>query len=246
MRSKDIITGQYVAIEHYPASAADRLLARMIDYFAIIMYESAMLTILSTLFYSINDDAYAIITILLFAIPLAAYFPLCEIFFRGKTLGKHIQRIRVVQADGSRLRLTSALLRWVLELFDILFAFGLPAIIISRNSQRLGDIAADTIVIKETERYYDNNTPTSYDFAANNYHPTYPEASELSMKQYEVIERVLYYDNDPAKQQYLLNSLGNKVASTLDIMPRPGMPANVFLMTVLSDYRYYSSLPDFD
>lgn len=246
MRSNDIITGQYVTIEQYPASAADRLLARMIDMFIIQMYLVAVVTVVSALPNRYMNDDTGILVLVIVLLPVVFYFPLCEIFFSGRTIGKHAQRIRVVQADGSRLKVTSALLRWVLDFLDVTLGLGLPVIIVSKKSQRIGDIAADTLVIKDTERFYTDNNPYAYDFADSNYHPSYPEASELTIKQYELIDRVIYYNDDFDRRQQLLDSTANKVISTLGILPRPGMPAEVFLATVLSDYRYYASLPDLD
>ena len=246
MRSSNIITGQYVVIEQYPASAADRLLARMIDMFILQVYLAVCLSALMALPNRYLRDDMDFILIVALLIPVAIYFPVCELLFAGQTIGKRIQRIRVVQADGSRLRLSSALLRWTFDVLDVSLALGLPVIILSKKSQRIGDIAANTIVIKDSERFYADNNPYAYDFADKNYHPTYPEASELTVRQYELIDRVIYYDGDFNRHMQLLDAMANKVIATLGIMPRQGMPANQFLATVLSDYRYYASLPDLE
>ncbi len=247
MRSHDIITGQYVTIKQYPASAADRLLARMLDTFILYIYLTICIAVMSTIsmdFFESRDLRNVLLSIMF--LPLVIYFPFCELIFSGQTIGKRVQRIRVVQADGSRLKLTSALLRWVLDVLDISLGLGLPVIILSKKSQRIGDIAADTIVIKDSERFFGDNNPYAYDFADNNYRPTYPEAAVLSIRQYELIDRVIYYNGDYNRYQHLCDTMANKVIDTLGITPLPGMPANAFLSTVQSDYRYYASLPDID
>ncbi len=244
MRNNNITTGHNIIIAQYPASVADRMIARIVDLFFITIY----LTTATTFFFSIEETYSSVMDvlwlfILLAVLPALAYFPIFELLDSGRTLGKRIMGIRVVQADGSQLQFSSAVLRWVFDVLDVTMALGLPTMIFSRNNQRIGDMAADTVVISDKENNYQSFDTSVYDFAYKDYTPVYPEAAGLTTNQLEIIKRVLLFDRDPVIHQDYLNRLANKVVAVLDVRPQPGMDAPAFLNVVLTDYMYYASLP---
>lgn len=69
----------------------------------------------------------------------------------GYTVGKMVMGIRVVQKDGSKCTWTSAIVRNLLRIIDGLFVYLVGAILVwsSPTRQRLGDRAADTVVIRK-------------------------------------------------------------------------------------------------
>lgn len=71
----------------------------------------------------------------------------------GRTLGKLITRTIIVNEKGDRPSLGQVLVRTLFRLFEVnpLLAGGVPAGIaaaLSKRKQRLGDMAADTYVIR--------------------------------------------------------------------------------------------------
>lgn len=78
-----------------------------------------------------------------------AYFTYLE-GTSGQTIGKMAMRIKVVREDGGRMDIGTAFIRNILRIIDGLFFYLVGAIIIwiSRKKQRLGDIAAKTVVIR--------------------------------------------------------------------------------------------------
>lgn len=83
------------------------------------------------------------------------YYVFFEGFFRGVTPGKKMYGLRVVQEGGYPIGLWQALLRNLARAGDTLpfgYAFGLMTMIVSGRGQRLGDLAARTLVIDETPR----------------------------------------------------------------------------------------------
>jgi uncharacterized RDD family membrane protein YckC len=88
---------------------------------------------------------------LLYAILAFAYFTLLE-GNRGQTLGKMLLGIKVVREDNGEVPgLGAAAIRTVLRLIDVLpFAYlvGYISILISSKNQRLGDMAANTLVVR--------------------------------------------------------------------------------------------------
>jgi uncharacterized RDD family membrane protein YckC len=88
---------------------------------------------------------------LLYAVLAFAYFTLLE-GYRGQTLGKMLLGIKVVREDNGEVPgLGAAAIRTVLRLIDGIFAYlvGFIAILFSSKNQRLGDMAANTLVIRK-------------------------------------------------------------------------------------------------
>jgi uncharacterized RDD family membrane protein YckC len=94
--------------------------------------------------------AQALSLLLVFAVSLGYGMGL-EWFWRGQTVGKRVLRLRVVDAEGLKLHFSQVAIRNLLRAVDMLPGFYLVgglACLWSRRAQRLGDIAANTIVIR--------------------------------------------------------------------------------------------------
>jgi len=73
----------------------------------------------------------------------------------GKTVGKHVFELVVVTERGDACDYTDAGIRTVLRIVDVLPVFyivGLVAIYLTDDKQRLGDLAADTVVVRAADR----------------------------------------------------------------------------------------------
>jgi uncharacterized RDD family membrane protein YckC len=77
------------------------------------------------------------------------YPTLCEVWWDGATPGKKALGLVVLQADGTPVRFAASLVRNLLRGVDFLpffYGFGLLSMLMTRDFQRLGDIAAGTVV----------------------------------------------------------------------------------------------------
>jgi uncharacterized RDD family membrane protein YckC len=75
-----------------------------------------------------------------------------EVLASGRTLGKRWNGLRVVRTDGRPITLLPSLTRNLLRLVDFLpfgYLVGIVAVLATRRNQRLGDLAAATLVIRE-------------------------------------------------------------------------------------------------
>lgn len=75
-----------------------------------------------------------------------------ETLWRGRTLGKAALGLRVVTSEGGPVRFRHAVIRAVMEIPDFWFTGGAGAVVsalVTRNHQRLGDLAAGTLVLRE-------------------------------------------------------------------------------------------------
>jgi len=82
------------------------------------------------------------------------YFTLFEAFNNGRTPGKRVARIHVIHRSGRAISFLEALARNLLRVIDYLPSFytvGIVAIFLSRQNQRLGDMVAGTLVVRDRE-----------------------------------------------------------------------------------------------
>lgn len=149
---------------------------------------------------------------------LAVGFSLGDIQ-RWQDTGENDHEIRVVNKDGSRPNLGSFFMRWLLGNIDIgCSCVGILFILLTKDSQRLGDLAAGTMVIKEVNIEDIHVSLDEFYYAKKDYHPTYEEAKNLSQAQVEVIEKTVYSGNDKHEEQ--VDALARKVVKFLDIEER--------------------------
>ena len=235
MNSADIVTGQFVRIRQTPASVGDRIVERIIDIAAIISYDIGLSYLLSTL--PIKGDAWEVVGILLLSIPTIGYSLICETLFQGRTLGKYVRKTHVVMADGSAPTIGALAIRWMLEVVDLwVFCIGFIFILCSRRHQRLGDMAAGTLVVKDSLDALPHLSLDGYDYIRRDYRPTYPEAERLTVGQAETIRKTLERAEDTQTAR-----LAEKVRHVLGYDTEAVKQSDhAFLLTVLHDYRYYS------
>ena len=165
-----IETPERVQLEFALASIGNRFLAVAIDHF--IQYLSILLIawfFLSVAGYSSADIAdtsgslvsempkwtVAILIIVLFLV-FAGYFIAFEWLWNGQTPGKRLLKLRVIRDDGRPVTLWEAIARNLLRICDAVPGFVLPVysvglivIFLSGRDQRVGDIFAGTVVIRE-------------------------------------------------------------------------------------------------
>jgi len=82
------------------------------------------------------------------------YFALFEAFANGRTPGKRVARIRVIHQSGRGITFVEALGRNLVRAIDFspsFYAIGVVAIFVTRRHQRLGDLAAGTLVVHDRE-----------------------------------------------------------------------------------------------
>ena len=145
-----IRTPEGVVFSQTLAGPMSRCLALAIDLMAVMTAASMLSTLLMAL--RIIDPGFAqAMGILLSFVVWIGYSIFLEWFWRGQTFGKRVLRLRVVDAEGLRLKFSQVVIRNLLRFVDMLPLFYLVggiACLLNRRSQRLGDVAANTIVIR--------------------------------------------------------------------------------------------------
>ena len=93
----------------------------------------------------------ALFTLLFFTL-IWGYFILFEWLWNGRTPGKRIAKTRVVRSDGNPAGLPAIVVRNLVRAIDFLpFAYGVGLItmFLNRQSRRLGDFAAGSMVVRD-------------------------------------------------------------------------------------------------
>lgn len=165
-----IETPERVPLEFALASIGNRFLAVAIDHFiqylSILVIAWFLLALAGMsagevvdapdkLFGEMPKWTVAITILALFLI-FAGYFIFFEWLWNGQTPGKKLLKLRVIREDGRPITLWEAIARNLLRIGDAVpgfivpvYSIGLITIFLSNRDQRLGDIFAGTVVIRE-------------------------------------------------------------------------------------------------
>ncbi len=145
-----IRTPEGVVFSQVLASPVSRFLAWGLDLVCIFVVLFLLNFGLAALQWVSPDLAQALSFLLYFAVSIG-YAMVTEWYWRGQTFGKKLLRLRVVDAQGLRLRFSQIAIRNLLRAIDampLFYLVGGTACLVSRRAQRLGDLAAGTIVVR--------------------------------------------------------------------------------------------------
>lgn len=236
-----------------------RLLAYIIDFILMIAYLYSMKYLLYAIL-GLSSSDFMGLDILLISLPMLLYSLITEVVLNGQTLGKKLMNLRVISLDGGEPTLGQYLLRWVSKVFEWPFLFGyiyfsnamlflyiiitgllgivvVIIIAISPKNQRLGDMAAGTVVI-------DGKLNTGLEdtifmqITQPDYKVTFPEVMRLSDNDINTIKTIL---NRGQKSNNLdvARRVEAKVKSVLQI--ESDLPPQYFLEKLLEDYNYLAT-----
>jgi len=131
------------------AGPITRFLAWSVDFATIMVVTSVLNTCFAILGIISVDLAYAIGIVTFFVISIG-YGIFFEWYWQGQTLGKKLLRLRVMDEQALQLQFSQIVIRNLLRAVDSLpglYLVGGLICLISKRAQRLGDFAANTIVV---------------------------------------------------------------------------------------------------
>jgi uncharacterized RDD family membrane protein YckC len=144
-------TPEGVVFSYALATPVTRALAWAIDAFLITAGTTLVSKVVQNLGVISSDWANAFSLLAYLAISIG-YAIVLEWRWRGQTLGKRVLGLRVIDAQGLRLQLPQIAVRNLLRFVDmlpLLYLVGGIAALVTRKCQRLGDLAANTVVAHE-------------------------------------------------------------------------------------------------
>lgn len=245
MESIDVVTGQHVTIAYKAANAFERGAATLVDWLIQGIYVVILNILLSFSFGTaawirVSHENLIITFYLILIAPLIFYNFLFEAFLlNGQTPGKKLFRLKVTKTDGTAISTGQHFLRWLLrpiDFFPFLGGLGMFFIFYTKKKQRLGDLAADTVVVKTYGKI--DIGAEYYDFDEN-YRPSIQRVEELNDAQ---VRYIVYFLDMPEKlNKERITDLSQKVKAVLDTGDIR-MSDRDFLKLVVKDYNYTTSL----
>ena len=248
-----IATPFNIDIEFEIAEFHKRLLAYLIDFVLLLIYLFGSATFLfGTIRLGSENLGFGILVVLL---PMLFYSLLTELWMGGQTVGKKIMKIKVVSLDGGEATLGQYLIRWFLRFYEwsfiiistfyfniflgfiLLFIGGIASIIIisvTAKNQRLGDLAAGTVVVNTKTKLTIDDT-IFIDIRKTDYKVMFPQVMRLSDRDINTIKGVLTQASK--RNNYdMCHRVASKIKEVLQI--ESDMYVDQFLEKLLEDYNY--------
>jgi len=257
-----ISTAFNIDLEFEVAEFHKRLLAYCMDFVLLLVYLFSMKYLV---FGGFNIDfdnvaSNAGLDILVVSLPMLLYSLLTELWLNGQTLGKKLMGIRVISLEGGEPSFGQYILRWITRFFEWPFLFGYIAfsadnilgytlltgilgifvvivIALTPKNQRLGDLAAGTVVVNTKSSMSVNDT-VFMEVNSSNYTVQFPSVMRLSDRDINTIKSVL---TQAAKRRNydMCNRVAMKVREVLNI--DTNMEPDHFLEKLLEDYNYLAT-----
>lgn len=204
-----------------------------------------------------DDGMETVLAIIFLAAPVLLYHLLFEVFMNGRSPGKFVMGTRVMNKEGASATFSQLILRWILclpnyFLIIVVIAYepslalvvamvlgftSLPDIIcmaVTGKSQRLGDLAAGTVVV-DTKYQMDIGETIYREVSQGSYQPTYTQVLKLTDRDINGIRNLLDSKLNKDSENYILR-VAYRIEEVLQIKMN-GEPL-FFLETLLRDYNY--------
>lgn len=148
-----VVTPENVTIEYELAGLASRTGAAVVDLLiqalAILLAMCIYLAVVLLLHLSVTGWVTGVMIVSSFLL-WWGYYVFFETRWNGQTPGKRLLRLRVIKYGGGSVDLASAAIRGLIRIVDLAaVCIGVVVMLVTSRTQRLGDLAAGTLVVKE-------------------------------------------------------------------------------------------------
>ncbi len=241
-----INTSQNVNINFNTASIGERIVAFLVD----LLIKAAYVLLIYFVFFRVFnlgqlldqfDNWSRMSIIILITFPIHIYTLVCESLMEGQTFGKKLMKIKVVKIDGFQASFGDYLMRWFFRLIDVFSnsgIIGLVSMIVSKNNQRLGDIASGTAVISLKSQV--NISHTILENLKEDYKPVFPQVIALSDNDIRIIKEN-YQKALKIDDRQVISKLSNKIKEILKLEPDSvKFTERQFINVIIKDYNFYT------
>lgn len=240
--SEGIITPEAVLLEFSEAGLGSRSLAFLVDLAIRGVLVYAVVFVLGIAGFALDDTVIVVTLIATTFAALLVYPVFCETVWNGRTPGKMAVGLRVVTVEGAPVRFRHAAIRSALGIVDFLVGAGSVAILsalATRQSQRLGDLAAGTIVIRERQAAAFSQPIVFQPPPGWEPYGASLDVSRLSDEAYILVRSFLLRIRDlrPAARVERAADLASRVSATIGVDVPPWADPESFLITVAAAYQ---------
>lgn len=139
-----------IELEYTLAGLGSRFIAAFVDVSLRVAVLAAVIGVIAALG---GRGALLVITFLVGSfLALFAYDIVFEVWASGRTPGKRWSGLRVLMMSGGSVSFTASAVRNIMRIVDVwgtVLIAGVVTILVTKRNQRLGDLAAGTIVVRE-------------------------------------------------------------------------------------------------
>jgi uncharacterized RDD family membrane protein YckC len=237
MKTIEIKTTQNVVLQYELAELRERIIAFAIDLIIVLF----TIWLLAMVFFStVTSETTRNILVFVLIFIFVFYSIAFEVFNNGQSIGKMAMRIRVIKASGGKASFPDYAARWVFRMVDVYLSAGALASILitsSAKAQRVGDIVANTAVIKLNPQTDLKLKDLLAIRSQSSYQPQFLQAKQLQEDDVLLIKTTLdrfrsHPNNAHREAMELLSKKVKEVLSLRDVR----MENRAFLQTVLNDY----------
>jgi uncharacterized RDD family membrane protein YckC len=179
--------------------------------------------------------------ILIFGLGSFFYYGLSEFFMAGQTIGKRQVSLRVVKVDGFSLDASSIFMRNLFRIVDhIPVLWVVPAL--SKKSQRLGDMVAGTIIVKEEAAKVSSLRERLLERPAAEalFYFTAVHLGRARPQDFEAVEKLIerWFELNEVMREKLLHSMCEPLAKRLQMeVPDPDKRLRFLEELLAAEYR---------
>lgn len=247
--SHGLVTPEAVPLDLPIASVGSRGLAFLIDALILAFLTVALLVASFALEAPLSPlppwVGVTLVVLLLLGVNLG-YPTLFETFWQGRTPGKAAVGLRVVTVEGAPVRFRHAAIRAALGLVDFTITGGAAAVLsglVTRRTQRLGDLVAGTLVLRERTGA---GTATAARYQAPRgleEHTAQLDVTALGPADYQALRAFLQRAGrlDDAVRRRLAEDLARTLVRRVRPAPPPGVAADAWLRAVAAAYQRRSA-----
>ena len=243
--SRGIVTPEAVLLDFEVAGLASRLMSRLIDCLVLFAGFWALGIGINFVQISLGETAAIVVIVVGMSVLFFGYPVVAELRMQGRTLGRRALGLRVVTNEGGPIRARHAVIRSLFQLIDLPFGIGVLVGVLTPRTQRFGDLAAGTFVVREPKQGRAVGAvvfppPPGYEgYVAR------LDVATLTTAQYELLRSFLLrvLELDPAARAHLADRLARPVARQLRHTPPPTVTAEVFIVCVVAAYQQRHGAP---
>lgn len=229
-----INTSQNVTIDFEIAGIGERLIALIIDY--LILAAIVIFFFFVASFFKLDQSGNLVFYVIV-SMFLSLYHFILEFAFKGQSFGKKIQNIKVVAKNGQDAGFFQYLLRNVLRVVDLFYFIGVVVVFFTKKNQRLGDLAAGTIVIRFDKQAGFESIALSE--IQKEYQPVYDRINVLRLNEQdiELIKEVI--DRQGTEMNWSLVKISAEKVQKKTEIERKKENNLEFLQGIVNDFNYY-------
>jgi uncharacterized RDD family membrane protein YckC len=149
-----VTTPERVSFQFQLAGLGTRAIAQILDLLILAGVLIAVFFLAAAVGQAGLDVLAYLVAIIGAFVAVFGYFWACEAFWSGQTVGKKVFRLRAVGDRGEPMTFFQAGIRNLVRLVDFLpygYGVGMAVLFMNGKGKRLGDIAAGTIVVKDSD-----------------------------------------------------------------------------------------------